>query len=159
LFLPRNGLTNVAWQKLTFRSIVAGSRRIVGPYRAWRLRWRLAIVSQRGLFIGALRLFSGPFGASTFTPLLILSRWRNRGRNDRWPVKCDVGILRFEPPPRFLVEGWSPYLDAWRRPIPVQNPLAGRPATPILNVNEVGAFVAAFVSGKSEKGHDLLAFG
>jgi hypothetical protein len=140
-----------------FRSIVASSV-IVGLARGCRLCLRLAIISQRGLFVGPLHLFGGPFGASTFTPLLILSRRRNGGRDDRRPVEGDVWILGFEPASSLLVEGWSPYPDAWRRPIPVQNPLAGRLTAPVLNMNEIGVFVTALISRKSEKGHDLLAF-
>jgi hypothetical protein len=141
-----------------FKSIVASSSLIVGLARGGRLCLRLAVISHRGLFVGPLRLFGGPFGASTFTPLLILRRRRHGGRDDRRPVEGDVWILGFEAASSLLVEGWSPYPDAWWRPIPVQNPLARRLTAPGLNMNEIGAFVTAFISRKSEKGHDLLAF-
>ena len=155
--IESRSLRIVTWRKHTFRSVVGESDRVFGRDRSQERFLVFAVLARRG-FLGSQRLFGGPFGASPFTPLLVLGGRRHRRGDDCRPIERDVGILCFEASAGFFVEGRSPYPDTRRRPIPVQDPLAWRLATPVLVVNEVYIFVASLVPGESEKGHDLLAF-
>jgi len=144
--LHRGCFTKVIRNRQTFRCIVTVCERTVGFDHGHRFVRALTPGAQGRFFFGPLCLFDGPFGASTFTPLLVFSWRRNGGGDNRGPVEGQVGILRFDAASSFFVKGRAPYPDARRSPIPVQNPLARRLPSPRLGVNEINAFVTALVS-------------
>jgi len=144
--LHRGCFTNVICNGQTFGCIVTAGRKTLGFDPGQRFVGGLTLGLQGGCFFRPVCLFSGPFSASTFTPLLVFGWRRDRSGDNRRPVECQVGILCFDAASGFFVKGRAPYPDTGRGPIPVEDPLARRLTAPRLRMNEINIFVTALVS-------------
>jgi hypothetical protein len=97
----------------------------------------------------------GSLRTPPFTPVLRLSG-RNRRISKGFPIKGDVGMLRFERPCGRVVERLSSDLHIGWRPEPIKNGRSAPPAVgAVLHQKEV--FVSALVARGSHKRHDRLS--